>query len=103
MWKELFKSVEKVTKRPLLIRRFNPDNPAAHLRGFIMDSETAQIQGAGDYFVEINDAEKSGIVSKDSTEVALYAIKTCLTHYNRYSFLVFKYDTQHMISEIFET
>lgn len=81
IWRLFFETVEQITGKPFVLWRLNP--LVGKCRGIVLDAETAQFQGLGDYLVTINDPSLSGLTTRDPIELAAQVARTCDFHFQK--------------------
>ncbi|KAJ7029522.1 hypothetical protein C8F04DRAFT_1043205 [Mycena alexandri] len=78
---ELFATIKRLTGETLKLAPFYPD---AKCRIVMLDGEVAQALGFGDFLVNYNNPEISGILSRDPIQLLSFSLKTCTNHFDRH-------------------
>ncbi|KAJ7037277.1 hypothetical protein C8F04DRAFT_1093125, partial [Mycena alexandri] len=78
---ELFSTIKDITGETFQLAPFFPD---AKCRIIMLDGEVAQGQGFGDFLVEYNNPEISGITTRDPLKMLSFSLKTCGLHFERH-------------------
>ncbi|KAJ7733647.1 hypothetical protein B0H16DRAFT_1892739 [Mycena metata] len=81
LFAELFSTIKDITGQTFKLAPFFPD---AKCRIIMLDGEVAQGQGFGDYLVEYNNPEISGITTRDPLKMLSFPLKACGLHFERH-------------------
>jgi hypothetical protein len=80
LFTEFAETIKMIMGSALKFRAFYPDGL---LRCVIVDAEAAQALGFGDWLVQYNNPEISGIQSRDPATLVMHVMKTCVFHYDQ--------------------
>lgn len=81
MWQGLFQVVADVTGKHIALKPFSPNH--AGIRAILLDGCKPQADALGDFLVQYNNPDLSGVCEKDPRKIVEYILKLCSVHFDR--------------------